>query len=48
MGIFRYSEDLWRMIQAMLNVDPEKRVNILELLSFPNINIRIQEKALKD
>jgi NIMA (never in mitosis gene a)-related kinase 2 len=37
----RYSEDLWRMIQAMLCVDPEKRVNIQELLSFPNINIRI-------
>ena len=44
----RYSEELWRVISLMLNVNFEKRPSSDELLNIPQVSIRIREKKIKD
>ena len=44
----RYSEELWRVITLMLNVNSEKRPSTDELLNIPQVVIRIREKRIKD
>ena len=44
----RYSEELWRVINLMLNVNYEKRPSTDELLNIPQVVIRIREKRIKD
>ena len=44
----RYSEELWRVICLMLNVNYEKRPSSDELLNIPNVVIRIREKRIRD
>ena len=44
----RYSEELWRVITWMLNVNYEKRPSSEELLNIPQVGIRIREKRIKD
>ena len=44
----RYSEELWRVITLMLNVNYEKRPSSDELLNIPQVVIRIKEKRIKD
>ena len=44
----RYSEELWRVITLMLNVNYEKRPSTDELLNIPQVVIRIREKRIKD
>lgn len=43
----RYSEELMRSIKWMLNVEPNKRPNVEDLLNLPNISMILREKALK-
>ena len=42
----RYSEELWRVITLMLNVNYEKRPSSDELLNIPQVVIRIKEKRI--
>ena len=44
----RYSEELWRVINLMLNVNYEKRPSTEDLLNIPQVVIRIREKRIKD
>ena len=44
----RYSEELWRVISLMLNVNSEKRPSTDELLNIPQVGIRIREKKIKE
>ena len=44
----RYSEELWRVISLMLNVNYEKRPSTDELLNIPQVGIRIRENKIKD
>jgi len=43
-----YSEDLQKVIQLMLNINQDERPTTEELLTIPHINLRVQEKRLKD
>ena len=44
----RYSDELWRVITLMLNVNSEKRPSSEELLNVPQVSVRIREKRIKD
>lgn len=44
----RYSEDLWRLVQDMLNVDFTQRPNIEALLDYPVLAQKRSEKLLRD
>lgn len=44
----RYSEDLQKVIESMLNIKPEKRPTVEDLLNYPTIAIRRKEQELKD
>ena len=44
----RYSDELWRVISLMLNVNAEKRPSSEELLNIPQVSVRIREKRIKD
>jgi len=44
----RYSEELWRVIIWMLNTNYEKRPSAEELLSIPEVSVRIREKKIKE
>ena len=43
-----YSENLCKTILSLMNVDQNKRPTIKEIISIPNIAIRIKEKKIKD
>lgn len=44
----QYSTDLQKFISRMINVDPNKRPSIYELLGIPQISLRLREKKIKD
>jgi serine/threonine protein kinase len=44
----RYSEDLWRLVQNMLNVDFTQRPNVEALLANPILAQKCSEKMLRD
>ena len=44
----RYSEELWRVITWMLNVNQHHRPSIEELLNVPQVSIRLREKRIKE
>jgi len=44
----RYSEDLQKVLELMLNLDSEKRPSAEDLLKIPQIAMRIKEKKLRD
>ena len=39
-----YSDELWRVIKRMLNVDFEKRADIDEVMNYPVVFMRVKEK----
>ncbi len=45
---FCYSEELWRIINWMLNVNYNLRPSSEDLLNVPQISIRLREKRIKD
>jgi serine/threonine protein kinase len=44
----RYSEELFRIINWMLNVEPSKRPTLADLINIPNVSLRLRERRLKD
>jgi len=44
----RYSEDLQKLIEVMLNVNPERRPSVEDLLTIPQVSMRIKEKRVRD
>jgi serine/threonine protein kinase len=44
----RYSEDLQMVIRSMIEVNPEKRANVQNLLSLPHLEIRVREKMVRE
>lgn len=44
----RYSEELWRVISWMLNVNPENRPSVEDLLNVPQVCLRLREKRIKE
>jgi len=44
----RYSEELFRIITWMLNVEPSKRPTLGDLINIPNVSLRLRERRLKD
>ena len=44
----RYSEELQNVIEAMLQVDQNRRPNVNVLMSHPFIALRIQEKEIRE
>ena len=44
----RYSEDLQKLIEAMLYINPDKRPDVDQLLQIPQVAIRKKEKKLRD
>ena len=44
----RYSEDLQNVITWMLNKEPEKRPSVADLLSIPKIQLRMNERKMKE
>lgn len=44
----RYSEELQKVLECMLRIEPEKRSDIEEILKVPQIALRVDEKNLKD
>ena len=43
-----YSEKLCKVISILMSVDPNKRPNIKEIISIPEISLRIKEKKIKE
>ena len=43
-----YSNKLNEIINLLMNIDPEKRPNIRQIINMPEINIRIKEKKIKE
>ena len=44
----RYSEDLQEVIQWMLNKDPTRRPSVTDLLGLPKIQLRMNERKMKE
>ena len=44
----KYSENLCKLIFWMMNVEPEKRPNIKDIIIIPEVNIRIKERKIKE
>lgn len=44
----RYSEDLQKVIQVMLNMDPRGRPSADDLLKIPQLAMRVQERKLRE
>ena len=44
----RYSEELWRIISWMLNVNQEQRPTVEDLLNAPQVCLRLREKRIKE
>ena len=44
----KYSHNLSKVIFWMINIDPNKRPSIKDIISIPEVNIRIKEKKVKD
>ena len=52
-GIFdkinnKYSDDLWKVIKWMINVDPINRPSSDDLLNIPQVSIRLKEMKIKE
>ena len=43
-----YSDNLWKVIKWLINVDQNQRPNIKEIMEFPDIKIRIKEKNVEE
>ena len=43
-----YSQNLEKIILWMINIDQNNRPNIRDIISFPEVSIRIKEKKIKD
>jgi len=43
-----YSQNLEKIIHWMMNVEQDKRPSIRDIISIPEVNIRIREKKIKD
>ena len=43
-----YSQKLNEVINLLMNLDPNKRPNITEIINIPEINLRIKEKRIKE
>lgn len=43
----QYSEELMRVIRWMLKPDPKDRPNVEDLLSTPNVSVRLREREFK-
>lgn len=43
----RYSEELQRVIRWMLQVEPQDRPDVEDLLNLPHVSMRLRERALK-
>ena len=43
-----YSNKLNEIINLLMNIEPEKRPNIRQIINMPEINIRIKEKKIKE
>lgn len=44
----RFSEELFRVITWMLNVDASKRPTLADLINIPNVSLRLRERRLRD
>lgn len=44
----RYSEDLQSVITWMLNKEPSERPSVTDLLSIPKIQLRMNERKMKE
>ena len=44
----RYSEDLQNVITWMLNKEPEKRPSVEDLMAIPKIQLRMNERKMKE
>ena len=44
----KYSDDLWKVIKWMINVNPINRPSSDDLLNIPQVNIRIKEMKIKE
>lgn len=44
----RYSEDLQDVIHWMLKKDPTKRPSVTDLLAIPKIQLRMNERKMKE
>ena len=44
----KYSENLCKLIFWMMNVEPEKRPNIKDIIAIPEVNLRIKERKIKE
>ena len=44
----RYSQDLERVIEQCLNIDPRKRPTVEDLIKIPKIKLRINERKIRD
>lgn len=44
----RYSEDLQMVIRSMIEVNPEKRANVENLLNLPHLEIRVRERRIRE
>lgn len=44
----RYSEDIQMVIRSMIEVNPEKRANVENLLNLPHLEIRIRERRVRE
>lgn len=44
----RYSDELQKVIQAMLQINADTRVSVQQLLEIPQIALRIKERQLRD
>jgi serine/threonine protein kinase len=43
-----YSENLYALIKSMLQVNPEKRPSVVEIMQIPKIQQRIQERIVRE
>jgi len=42
----KYSEELWRVVTWMLQINPIERPSIDDLMNLPHISLRLREKRL--
>jgi NIMA (never in mitosis gene a)-related kinase len=44
----RYSEELQKLVESMVQIDPDRRPYIHQLLEVPEIALRLRERRLRD
>ncbi|KAL4435377.1 hypothetical protein ABPG74_022860 [Tetrahymena malaccensis] len=44
----RYSEELQKLIESMVHIDPEKRPSVQNILELPQISLRLKERKLRE